>query len=163
MLPKATGQQPRPVAIKTERCGRALTYCSQAQLTPCILSRSGAQGSGTFAHVSPRLIAYISAAPEDPFRTNAALYNVSQKQYKLAKSYEYQYCKTTQNMGQTYKYGHLWYLRACGPDRQVGDPYFHVMVDNKTTENLYDPTNGTVSYGDIYRTNKGDIGGGNMR
>ena len=108
-------------------------------------------------------IAYISAAPEDPFRTNAALYNVSQKQYKLAKSYEYQYCKTTQNMGQTYKYGHLWYLRACGPDRQVGDPYFHVMVDNKTTENLYDPTNGTVSYGDIYRTNKGDIGGGNMR
>ena len=105
-------------------------------------------------------VAYLSGVSEDPFRTNASLYNISQDKWKAAKLYEYQCCRFTNSMQNCYKKGHLWYLRGCGPDRQVGEPYFSTMIAQKNPNNLYDPTNGTISYGDIYRTNKGDINGG---
>ena len=106
-------------------------------------------------------IAYLGSVARDPFTITVSVYNVTQGQSKgeSVNYYEYQHMQyqagTTSDMGKAFGRGYIWYLRSTGPDRVVGDPYLAGMVVNKNPGNVYDPTNGTVSYGDIHLTNKG--------
>lgn len=69
---------------------------------------------------------------------------------------------TTSDMGRAFGLGYVWYLRSVGPDGLVGVPYFSAMVVNRNPSNIYDPTNGTMSYGEIHLSNKGFLEGGQM-
>jgi len=104
-------------------------------------------------------VAYITSPALDPFALRVLVYNPNQQQFKVLPNYEYQHMQwqagTTSDMGIAFGMGYLWYLRSVGPDRVVGQPYLAGMVVNKNPNNVYDPTNGTVSYGEIHLTNKG--------
>jgi len=102
-------------------------------------------------------VAYITSVPRDPFSVNVNVYNITSGAYKGSSldHYEYQHCEVLARMRQFYGKGYVWYLRSVGPDRVVGAPMIHDMVVNKNPANVYDPTNGTVSYGEIHLTNKG--------
>ncbi|MFB3896443.1 MAG: type II secretion system protein [bacterium] len=118
-------------------------------------------------------IAYISSIPQDPFGETAATGNVAQGvSYFL---YTWQtFLPTTLPEGGGPFLGNLWRasywaLRDRGPDRAWSgllDPqnsgagsvqaYYNYSYcpDGDVTLLCYDPTNGTMSRGDIYRTSK---------
>ncbi|MBN1518035.1 prepilin-type N-terminal cleavage/methylation domain-containing protein [Candidatus Sumerlaeota bacterium] len=61
-----------------------------------------------------------------------------------------------------YDNGFIWSLYSVGPQHFEGTPWVPDMYDPYSSAiypekiaNIYDPTNGTVSHGKIYRTNKG--------
>jgi len=96
-------------------------------------------------------IAYISSnVMYDPF---AALKNPGGSSQRIGERYRYVNWATRGGSATvTYPQGTLgdgmWQLKSLGPDR-----------DPETAENqYYDPSNGTVSNGDIYRTQKYGVG-----
>jgi len=112
-------------------------------------------------------VAYITAVPRDPFGANIRVYNVGTAQYtqkedkgRALDHYEYQHCEYWLNWptGTRRPFaakGYVWYLRSTGPDGVVGQPFIHDMVVSGNPSNVYDPSNGTVSYGEILLSNKG--------
>jgi type II secretion system protein G len=120
-------------------------------------------------------IAYLTSVPLDPFADKIEVYNPMQDEMKKIRHYQYQHMlyQTTRNnpenraMAQAYWAGYVWYLRSVGPDKMVGQPYFAGMASPLDWSNhappngVYDPTNGTMSWGDIYLSNKGFFTGSN--
>ena len=119
-------------------------------------------------------VAYISSPPADPFIDKTQAINPDQGgAIKYQKFYTYQYLgyKDTGSFREAYNRGFTYYIRSPGPARLVGLPYFAAMTDpekNYGGENgklplgmVYDSTNGTLSAGNLYRTNRGYFSGPN--
>ena len=51
----------------------------------------------------------------------------------------------------------FWAIRSQGPDTIANTPFVESFLRTGNPNSLYDPTNGTISYGDLWRTNKGII------
>jgi len=61
--------------------------------------------------------------------------------------------------------GYVWWIWSCGPSMQPTDfwpPQITASLPVAASLYIYDPTNGTVSYGYITRTNKGILTGSNL-
>ena len=63
--------------------------------------------------------------------------------------------------------GYVWSLYSVGPMAMTVSPWIAEMLGRTapladSLGNIYDPTNGTVSKGQIYRTNKGILTGGEL-
>jgi len=112
----------------------------------------GVSAKHEFAH--PHMttpIAYITSQFEDPFATKLIgpepvirWYNYMNMPYHFSfPGHPLPQSERDKLLDQT----GLWRLIACGPDGDRG-------YDAKFTNTIYDPTNGTVSDGDIVRTQK---------
>lgn len=132
-------------------------------------------GSGTGAYytypfsvpVSTRLytlttpISYISSTPRDRFRARHA-WGVLDEDIEIVDTYDYVSAYDVPPAGSGISSGGAWRISSAGPDlyeawggRPVADVYPNGMgVD-------YDPTNGTVSSGDIVRVGAPDAALGN--
>ena len=57
--------------------------------------------------------------------------------------------------------GYPWYIRTPGPGRQAlpGTTLWDIVGPSKDVNHLYDPSNGTMSLGMVYRTPRGEITG----
>lgn len=96
-------------------------------------------------------IAYITAAPSDPFAPNSVA-------PQRGSYYEY-YAEESVLLDTTYRQetlehwlatGTKWLVTSLGPDRRIE----HMGKNLDAVSNfLYDPTNGTVSFGDFGRSN----------
>ena len=110
-------------------------------------------------------VAFLSTIPSDPFvdKTPQTTPNGSIRQ---AKGYIYQHLlwknDSTGYDGRTYRLGYYWYLKYPGPARIVTTPYITHMAVNGRPNMIYDSTNGTLSVGNIYRTNKGAFTGSGL-
>jgi len=104
-------------------------------------------------------VAYLGSVARDPFTVYVIVHDTAGNASKALDYYEYQHCEYWGGRGGTrevfYNKGYVWYLRSIGPDRVIGRPMFTDMVANKNPDNVYDPTNGTVSNGEIHLSNKG--------
>ena len=109
-------------------------------------------------------VAYFGAPPPDPFGDNRLIRTTTGIERPSLRYYEYQtyYSATGGNTLKAFGMGYQWYLRSNGPDGLVGSPHFSSSVVNKNPNNLYDSSNGTVSYGVIYLCNKGFLSGGRL-
>lgn len=97
-------------------------------------------------------IAYLAALPRDPFSSaqDGDIWNAG-VWYKWEDLYDICYMRHDPTWGggegvwlqQQLAAGHLWCLNSVGPD----------LIDNMATDaaSAYDPSNGTISKGDMYR------------
>jgi hypothetical protein len=55
------------------------------------------------------------------------------------------------------RFGFTWQTYSSGPARKAGDPFVWAQVTGSAyPTSIYDPTNGTMSKGMIWRTSKGE-------
>ena len=113
-------------------------------------------------------IAYISSPPIDPFATKKPpqqrymRYNYNMYLPPISRSSPPRY-------KQCYEQGYIWILRSFGPKTLQDKPDEWQMLAYKADPaswstiigdpygNIYDATNGTISKGNIIRTNKGEF------
>jgi prepilin-type N-terminal cleavage/methylation domain-containing protein len=108
-------------------------------------------------------IAYMSGVLVDPFVQNTGVIKAgSGNQLVNWKSYVFESLKYWPAWKVIYQRGHTWYMRGVGPDRVDGTPWLLQMVNNNNFDNFYDATNGTVSFGDIFRSSKGELTPANL-
>jgi len=105
-------------------------------------------------------VAYLTVVPQDLFTEKGGMNDTGGRTGVLI--YEYQYWNNPiASLQQKVWFkcaalGYLWYLRSSGPSRMRSDPAPGPMCAGTQPPNsVYDPSNGTVSYGQIIRTNKG--------
>jgi len=97
-------------------------------------------------------MAYMTSIPTDPFALSKEPDATHQRQDWLYHGYESAPKGTLH-----YALGFTWEVQSPGPSRISVWPYVWGMVKGTTLiTNIYDPTNGTVSQGYIFRTNKGE-------
>lgn len=120
---------------------------------------------GTFALLGERLkpittpIAYLTAIPTDPFnRSTDSFAGEGSPQDPTGSIYLYNTNNITFGGGVTgadelRRDG--WSLASGGPDREIVFPYYAFSQEFVFSESylqwIYDPTNGTISTGDLYR------------
>ena len=109
-------------------------------------------------------IAYVTSIPSDVFCEKGAQKDGS---YIEKATFKYNaYGPDTQhlqgNFAKMRKRGYFWTLNSPGPTRSLDDPedpnrsiQTQRILLGQRPPYIYDPTNGTVSYGMIIRTNKG--------
>ena len=103
-------------------------------------------------------VAYLTSIPDDPFTDKSEIKRFDTGLIRNFKKYQYQYWLYEGHPGGYDAWlamGYTWYLRSPGPSRLVGPPFMSVMTRDNRSDNIYDSTNGTMSIGQIYRTNKG--------
>ena len=109
-------------------------------------------------------IAYLTSAPVDVFLEKVGRREESRSPQKCY----YYHClmdpmgAVTANSADGYRLGYIWYVRSLGPDRVAKEPFFLDAVVSRNLANVYDPTNGTISAGDIWWSNKGLCTGDNL-
>jgi len=113
--------------------------------------------SGYYMYCLSTPIAYISSIPEDPFGPIVETdhgYSVVLAMYGSPVSAKYIYHGPSmfRNSGFTQEYGIHWVLTGLGPDRGWFDDSF---LPSLGIFPQYDPTNGTVSRGNIERVGPG--------
>jgi len=104
-------------------------------------------------------VAYITSVPDDPFIESSSARG-NDGSYRDWRSYTYNYCDGV--WPKAFEAGLVWYFRSPGPSKIVKAPYLHDMAVTKVPENVYDSTNGTISIGNILRSNKGVVTGDNL-
>ena len=116
-------------------------------------------------------IAYMTSIPGDPFIDKSKLQkNSTMIAYSYSTSVGFAAFAPTSgpyhDLSSCFRRGYLWSLSSFGPTRQDTSPTgtkFSVldMLAGEPSQGvwIYDPTNGTVSFGAIIRTNKGDVTG----
>jgi prepilin-type N-terminal cleavage/methylation domain-containing protein len=118
-------------------------------------------------------IAYLTSVPLDPFVDQTAALSIlklfpamNPNDFWLdgARTYSYQYYDFKNPGGQaahpdiSEEQGHKWSLSSPGPHRVTWAPGYSVLnVCQGNINQLYDPTNGTISTGFIVRTTKGNL------
>lgn len=97
-------------------------------------------------------IPYISEYPTDPFQVNPGI-DASSKRVFDFREFNYGPNQATYEVFPpvTGKRGEDWYLESLGPDLDIE----HSLRYSPFREKVYDPTNGTISSGDIFRTSGG--------
>jgi prepilin-type N-terminal cleavage/methylation domain-containing protein len=110
-------------------------------------------------------IAYMSSLPVDPF--GAKINGRAEAVYYFYNTFE----ETATYGSDQYRKeirakGYHWVVYSLGPNRLEGTPWIEDMLHDGDSaaaspgvmiDNIYDPTNGSVSRGKIYRTNKGEL------
>lgn len=120
----------------------------------CVVGYPGVEAAMYIPNSISTPISYISSnAINDPFRSAAAQPPYTRYRYLHPRSLYNP--DTQQSVIDTYEsiYGQ-WRISSSGPDRTAG-PFSYIMVGGSAVWNtmpLYDPTNGTVSDGDIIRS-----------
>ncbi len=119
-------------------------------------------------------IAYLTSLLVDPFPAKNAVVDPSGLVRDEGKYYFYvAYAKTNLSASRETSWlaplrgrGYLWSAYSCGPQRLESPPWIEEILlapkDQNSLGNIYDATNGTVSRGKIFRTNKGIVDGGNL-
>lgn len=103
-------------------------------------------------------IAYITSLPHDPFMADDR--SIPENRYYYYQNYPYTE-KLANAAGAAlmwpmvvrYESFGQWVMFACGPDRDRKD-LEPGKVGNNLADGIYDPTNGTVSNGDVIRTQR---------
>jgi len=144
-------------------------------LPPELQQNGGITGvrMGWIYHWLTTPIAYTSSVPKDPFGTAARISNNNQPTHN--DFYDYSNA-AEKSLGATVtprprdaakRIGVMWYIRSVGPSRQTVDTQFGVdwvlggILGVISTNSwgypncFYDPSNGTVSRGQIVRSNRG--------
>ncbi len=112
-------------------------------------------------------ISYMSSAPRDPFinpRVGTALHPVSEDPMDYYDTYDYVDAATLSpggwiggNRGGAACSGAVWHIVSAGPDRinafGGGQTNYNIQIQRRGVD--YDPTNGTMSEGDIVRIGSG--------
>ena len=102
-------------------------------------------------------IAYITTVPQDPFLDKASTTN-SGGGILFEESFNF-HCYFDNNKNgkrkAAYEEGFTWSMYSVGPSRTKSSPWLSDMVQKNNPNNIYDPTNGTVSRGYIDYCNKG--------
>ena len=117
-------------------------------------------------------LAYMTSIPKDPFAINVAASNTTGHENTYWLTYRYGTIKTGDIVASNMKndrceaMGYRWYMCSMGPAKQLTTP--EGITKNQPTNLLagqlplgcvYDPSNGTTSFGWIVRTNKGEYHG----
>lgn len=110
-------------------------------------------------------VAYITSIPEDPFRNNVSLANLADNLYVVAKRhiyYNYDYFWAYSNgvlappavntISVSYRLAGAWLMYSVGPDNDEFNRPPGASINARRVYRDYDPTNGTVSLGNIFRT-----------
>ncbi len=120
-------------------------------------------------------VAYITSLPKDPFVEKGAILPGGNQ---VPISFRYEECAgwaawagQNVNFEKAYNRGYTYILSSWGPTRQGTKPgttnVYVTQMDQfgPPTQNvwIYDATNGTVSYGQIIRTNKGEASGADFK
>ncbi len=108
------------------------------------------RGIGTYASLTTP-VAYMTNVPQDPFIETTGHDGIREWRCYF---YEYfnpdvNYFKPAASMGYTYLF------RSWGPMRKGAPPWEAEMINRQLITNVYDPTNGTTTWGFILTTNKG--------
>ncbi len=115
-------------------------------------------------------VAYLTSIPIDPFAIHGQLPNDSQPiDQQLETNMKWQrfeyhtfYIKNANNRPCLQK-GYYYMLSSPGPSRRYGTPWHYAMINGSSPPtNVYDASNGTVSYGAIHYSNKGFFTGANI-
>jgi type II secretion system protein G len=105
-------------------------------------------------------VAYVASLPKDVFQTGRLAWGSYANQQDVAqKQFDYWNFSYTSNKYYLDSVGPLlWRVSSVGPNGifEISETYVSGNTYHYTTNNIYDPTNGTVSNGDIWR-----IGGSN--
>ncbi len=112
-------------------------------------------------------VAYMSSVPPDPFKKNVGQTGgVGGTGLLAGKGPLYTYHSHTWKSGimaASIAMGYTWSLHSLGPSARNADSgnvdRFLIGLGWDTELCPYDPTNGTRSYGQVFRTNKGDFQG----
>ncbi len=134
-------------------------------------------------------VAFVTTIPQDPFYVSEftgrqtdprdyrirAFYTFNTINWRLSKGYWH-----TWKWRASHQKGHVWGLQGVGPGKvpRENPPYVQSVLADATyvrvvgtrhnigpfpgCDGIYDPTNGTISTGRMYRTNKGIIRAGGM-
>lgn len=117
-------------------------------------------------------IAYISTIPRDPFAIKGA-----KNAGKFAHLYYYTYRSyfqgdrwpSTRAVHKIFAKGYTWAFHSFGPSANASkangaaNATLADMLAGGQTMSVYDPSNGTVSYGWLSRTNKGEVTGADFQ
>jgi len=100
-------------------------------------------------------VAYMTSFPTDPF-TSAGGAIAEGGVYRPYRGYWYwNYQEEVSSEAQIAGNGYLYVIRSWGPIKEGRSPWEYEILRNELAVNIYDSTNGTVSWGFIMRTNKG--------
>jgi prepilin-type N-terminal cleavage/methylation domain-containing protein len=107
-------------------------------------------------------VAYMTSIPKDPFKiTGFVNLKSGNPGFEGYFTYTGFVCPALNaNHKLAYSRGYVWALESIGPSRNSGGNITRVLLGTPNTtpgvaDCAYDPTNGTVSWGTILRTNKG--------
>ena len=108
-------------------------------------------------------VAYLTSLPRDPF--GERIPDRNEAQFYFYNTFYDGGSYRPNDLHRIRAKGYNWVLYSLGPTGVEGQPWIEDMLiggNNATAfptgrmiDNIYDPTNGTVSRGKIYRTNKG--------
>jgi type II secretory pathway pseudopilin PulG len=108
-------------------------------------------------------VAYLTSLPTDPFAPKMA--GREEAVYYFFNTFYKSSSYTAAVVDKVRAKGFMWVLYSVGPNRNEGEPWIEDMLANNpgtpltngisAAGNIYDPSNGTVSYGKIYLTNQG--------
>jgi len=114
-------------------------------------------------------IAYITSLPSDPFRERNALVVASNlepvKNRHIYFNFDYMFAASggafappaVNNFTEAWKYAGAWFFYSVGPDNDEFNTPPGASLSGRRVYRDYDPTNGTISLGNIFRTqNNGD-------
>jgi prepilin-type N-terminal cleavage/methylation domain-containing protein len=101
-------------------------------------------------------VAYLSSVPAEVFNPHDALGNLFAEPIYDFVRYRYERgAIPVLHVDDTRSVGRQWFLVSVGPDNQQEHLYINIPVIGFVfITNTYDPTNGTVSRGDIFRVNE---------
>ena len=107
--------------------------------------------------------AFLTSVPFDPFTEKGQINRNGVVEHYKGRYYYQSGGFVTSNLTHTWnkvaaETGVIWTLHSFGPSRQVGNPTISVTYRDNDPNSTYDATNGTLSYGYIYRNNKGSSG-----
>lgn len=103
-------------------------------------------------------VAYLTTLPVDPFRHDSDYSNPTLSSYE-PDVYLYNTGAAMFGVGTSNPYSSAqmrWSLTSAGPDNKLEYPYYafaeNFMIADRYLVYIYDPTNGTTSRGEIFRT-----------
>ncbi len=101
-------------------------------------------------------VAYLSSVPAEVFNPHDALGNLFAEPIYDFVRYRYERgAIPVLHVDDTRSVGRQWFLVSVGPDNQQEHLYINIpVIGFAFITNTYDPTNGTVSRGDIFRVNE---------
>ena len=153
-------------AVDWNRCPLAnneLTKAPNANYSSCISDYLNPLWSNQVAQTKLTTpVAYMTSIPMDPFKAGGVV-NIKTGKAGFGDYFTYNgyVCSTLNaNHKDARAMGYTWSLESPGPSRNTGGGGVKTLLGLEntnpgTTTSAYDPSNGTVSWGVVMRTNKG--------
>ncbi len=101
-------------------------------------------------------IAYLSSVPSEVFNPHDALGNLFAEPIYDFVRYRYERAAIpVLHVDDTRSVGRQWFLVSVGPDNQQEHLYINIpIIGFAFATSAYDPTNGSISRGDVFRVNE---------